>query len=81
MHKWVIVEDRWLFWLSGKSDTAGRGGIDATHKVQMGESRGPVVVLAPREVLIWLAWKVLLPLTIHKWVIVEDRRLFWLPGK
>ena len=60
---------------------AGRGGIDATHKAQMGESRGPVVVLAPREVPIWLAGKVSMPLTMHKRVIVEYRWLFWLPEK
>ena len=59
----------------------GRGGIDATHNDQMGDSRGPVVVLAPREVPIWLAGVVSMPLTMLKWVIVEDQWLFWLPGK
>ena len=52
---------------------AGRGGIDATHNAQKGDTRGPVVVLAPREVPIWLAGAVSMPLTMHKWVIVEDR--------
>ena len=60
---------------------AGRGGIDATHNAQMGDSRGLVAVLAPREVPIWLAGVVSMPLTMHKWVIVKDRWLFWLSGK
>ena len=60
---------------------AGMGGIDATHNAQMGVSRGLVVVLAPREVSLWLAEAVSMSLTMHKRVIVEDRWLFWLWGK
>ena len=59
---------------------ADRGGIDATHNAPMGDNRGLMVVTVPREVPIWMAGALSMPLTMRKWVIVEVWWLFQSQG-
>jgi hypothetical protein len=58
----------------------GTCSIDATHNAQMGDSQGLMVVTVPREVPIWMAGALSMPLTMRKWVIVEVWWLFQSQG-